>query len=336
MNHNGFVNITTPIITSNDCEGGSQVFEVVQYEGNKDEEGVLEEETKGTVRGTSSTTEPLNTPTKKNFFSRNAFLSVSGQLHLESMVNVFPRVYTFSPAFRAEKQLSRRHVSEFMMIEVEEAFVHSLSDLMDSAEHFVRSIAVEVKEKSSEQLDRLLSHPKDTNFRYKVIDRLVSSKKYLRITYEDAIAIINSQLKKTGSKVNDFIHGDSLKRYHEKLILDYFEGFPVFLTNYPSNAFYVKREGDVCQNFDLLLDVGGEVIGGSLRENDYDVLRKKVDSLGLEESSSLDWYLSLRKLGLPPHGGYGLGLDRLIMSMTQVGNIRDVIPFPRYHQHLLL
>lgn len=341
MNTHGFTNITTPIITGNDCEGGGQVFEVVSHQ-DLDDKDISHSETQEaiqeeTLENDEQSPLPSSSPKSIKFFGREAFLTVSGQLHLEAMVNVFPKVFTFSPAFRAEKQLSRRHVSEFTMIEVEHAFIHNLDDLMDSAENFVRFLANKVKERHREELESLLQHPRDARFKYKVIDRLTSDKKYIRITYDDALQIIDTQAKKTGSDIKKMTFGEDLKRFHEKLIMDYFEGYPVFVTHYPSElkAFYMKRDGNRCLNFDLLVDVGGEVIGGSLREDDYAVLKERIESLH-GEKHSLDWYLNLRKLGLPPHGGYGLGLDRLIMAMTEVGNIRDVMPFPRWTRQLKL
>lgn len=131
-------------------------------------------------------------------------------------------------------------------------------------------------------------------------------------------------------------HGQDLKRFHEQLLTDYFEGYPIFVTNYPSELkpFYMKRDGDKALGFDLIIPIGGEIAGGSLREDSYGLLKERIENL--KQRDNLDWYVDLRRLGCAPHGGFGLGLDRILQSVMHISNIRDTIPFPRWSHHLPL
>ena len=152
-----------------------------------------------------------------------------------------------------------------------------------------------------------------------------------RLTYDEALDVLRGS-----GKVEPVIPGENLGRHHERALLDYFENYPVFITHYPmsTKAFYMKSSGDRALCFDLIMDAGGEVCGGSLREDNYDILNDKIKKMKTPES--LKWYLNLRKIGEVPHGGFGIGVDRLIQSVTGVENIRDVVPFPRWSHHLTL
>ena len=152
----------------------------------------------------------------------------------------------------------------------------------------------------------------------------------LRLSYEDALLI----LSKAAINAEPLTYGQDLKRFHEQALTDYFEGYPLFVTHYPHSLkpFYMKRAGDKAVCFDLIVPVGGEVVGGSLREDDFNLLKERVQAL--DQSEALDWYVALRRLGHTPHGGFGLGLDRLLQALLHVPNVKDVIPFPRWSHHL--
>lgn len=301
LQENDFINITTPIITSNDCEGAGETFRIFSQHCKSDDK----------------------------FFQTDAHLTVSGQLHLESMLNAFSRVYTINPAFRAENSIGRRHLSEFTMLEIEESFVDSVDQLMDRTERIVRFAAEQAMETSKDSIDYLHSLIKDK--KYKGLEKLTHNKKYLRLTYDEAVGLLNEK-----SNVPKLKHGNDLSRYHEKWLLDYFELYPIFITNYPSSLkpFYMKRDesGERALNFDLLVDIGGELAGGSIREDSYEKLKERIE--GTNQETTLSWYLQLRKMGQVTHGGFGIGIERLIQSVTGINNIRDVIPFPRWAGHL--
>lgn len=152
------------------------------------------------------------------------------------------------------------------------------------------------------------------------------------MTYDDALQICN----KANVNSEPLRHGQDLKRFHEQILTDYFEGYPIFITHYPSDLkpFYMKAEGDRALCFDLIAPIGGEIAGGSLREDNYDLLKQRIENL--KDSDNLNWYADLRRLGNAPHGGFGLGLDRVLQSLLHISNIRDTIPFPRWSHNLAL
>ncbi|XP_015786441.1 probable asparagine--tRNA ligase, mitochondrial [Tetranychus urticae] len=294
MKESGYFNVTTPILTKNECEGGSKPFSV----------------------------KPIDYPDDVSFFKGKAKLTVSAQLHLETAACALSRVYTLGPTFRAEVNKSRRHLSEFTMFELEEAFIDDLDVLMDKVEFIVKSLASKLIDGQNENyLDVLKSTKYDLT--YRLLGR------YIRLTYDDAIEIIN---KKQDVQPAEF--GKDLSAFHETVLLEYFEHQPLFITHFPSEIrpFYMKSDGDRALCFDLLGAVGGEICGGSLREDNYDKLKSRMDEVeGLTEE--LDWYLDLRKYGNVPHGGCGFGFDRLIQTITGLSNIKDVVPYPRFLYH---
>lgn len=257
------------------------------------------------------------------------------------------KVYTMSPAFRAESSKTRRHLSEFTMLEVEEAFVDSVDQLIDGVEHLCRSVSDHVLNEYQEDFEIVLKTMTPKGFDGH--KKLTHTRKYLKLTYDEALEVIRNS-----SKVDPVVPGQDLGRHHEKFLLDYFEGYPVFVTHYPMaiKPFYMKSSGDrVSQilvskranhfviylqalNFDLLMRTGGEVCGGSLREDNYEILKHRIEQMN--KPGSLEWYLDLRKYGNVPHGGYGIGVDRLIQAVTGVENIREVVPYPRWVHHLSL
>ncbi|KAJ2449199.1 asparaginyl-tRNA synthetase [Coemansia sp. RSA 2336] len=296
-----FVRIHTPTLTSNDCEGGGETFNVTAP-ANADPDG---------------------------FFGRKVNLTVSGQLHLEVFTGAFKRVYTLNPAFRAEPSQTGRHLSEFWMVEGECAFVDKVSTLLDVEEEMVRSTTQYLLENAASDLDFFLKNNQELT---QLVKRLTSPEQYARISYTDAINI----LQQADAKAK-FVYkpqwGHGLQSEHERyLATTHFNG-PVFVTDYPAaiKPFYMlpNPDGRTVACMDLLVPGPCELLGGSLRDHDYERLKGRVESLGYEDGS-LDWYISLRKFGTTPHGGFGMGFERYLQMITGLESVRDIISFPRY------
>jgi asparaginyl-tRNA synthetase len=290
----GFLWVHTPIIAASDCEGAGELFRVTDLEG-------------------------------KPFFGSDAFLTVSGQLNVESFAASYTDVYTFGPTFRAENSNTARHASEFWMIEPEIAFA-DLSDVMDLAEDFIRSVTEEVHATCSEDMD-FFNQWIDKG----VVDRVAKTvaKPFVRMTYTEAMDVCSKSGK-------DFefptAWGDAMQTEHERFLAEEHVGGPVFITDYPTDqkAFYMKLsdDGRTVAATDLLVPRLGEIIGGSQREERLEVLESELARRGVE-SSPYWWYVELRRYGTVPHGGFGLGFERLLMYLTGMQNIRDVLPYPR-------
>lgn len=305
---NGFVQIHTPIITSNDCEGAGELFEVEPPYSENEED--------------------------KYFFSVPAFLTVSGQLHLEVMSGAFSRVYTFGPTFRAENSQSRRHLAEFYMVEAEISFTESLEDLTKVMEDMFRSATEDVLTHCAEDVDLFHRHvapgQRDT------VDHMLKTQ-FPVITYTEAIDMLNSSNQKFDFPTT---WGSDLQTEHEKYLVKHCGNVPVFVTDYPYDLkpFYARDNQDhpkhTAAAVDLLVPGVGELCGGSLREERLDLLRARLQEVGLDGTYS--WYLDLRQFGSVPHGGFGLGFERFLQCMLGVDNIKDVIPFPRYSHSCLL
>uniref|UniRef100_A0A8C5EX19 asparagine--tRNA ligase n=1 Tax=Gouania willdenowi TaxID=441366 RepID=A0A8C5EX19_GOUWI len=299
---NGFVQIHTPVITSNDCEGAGELFQV-------------EPSSVGDAH-------------REFFFSVPAFLTVSGQLHLEVMSGAFSRVYTFGPTFRAENSQSRRHLAEFYMVEAELGFLRSLNDLTKVMEDMFKSTTEQVLARCVEDVD--LFHSKEVFF--KALNVILST---FRMSYSEAVEILGRSTENF-----TFPWGCDLKTEHEKHLVKHCGNVPVFVTDYPYRLkpFYARANQDPPQNtaaaVDLLVPGVGELCGGSLREERLDVLTAHLEDAGLEDT--YDWYLDLRRFGSVPHGGFGLGFERFLQCVLGVDNIKDVIPFPRYSHSCLL
>lgn len=308
----GFFYLNTPIITASDCEGAGQMFQVTTLDAlnpPKNEKGELDH--------------------TLDFFGKEAFLTVSGQLNAESYACALSDVYTFGPTFRAENSNTSRHLAEFWMIEPEMAFA-TLEDNMELAESYLKAIFRALLEQCPEEMEFF-----DAFVRKGVLERLrhVVDSPFERITYTDAIAI----LKKSG-KTFQFTHewGSDLQSEHERYLCEEHFKRPVIVYNYPEGikSFYMRKndDGKTVAAMDVLVPDVGEIIGGSQREERYTLLCEKMDRLGLDKSA-YEWYLDLRKFGSVPHSGFGAGFERLILFATGMENIRDVIPFPRYPGH---
>ncbi|MGD9813171.1 MAG: asparagine--tRNA ligase [Bacilli bacterium] len=302
---NGFVYVHTPILTGNDAEGAGQSFKVVT--GKKNSE--------------------------TDFFGRSAALTVSGQLHVEAFALAFRDVYTFGPTFRAEESNTPRHASEFWMIEPEIAFA-DLSDNMDLIEECLKYCIDYVLEHASEEMG-FFNEFIDKNIIGRLESLLASS--FKRISYTEAVDLL-LQAKEKGHKFEDpnIFWGMDLQGEHERFLTDEIIKGPVFVTDYPAEikSFYMRLndDGKTVAACDLLVPAIGELVGGSQREERYDLLKKKMDDLG--NSAGLEWYLDLRKYGGVPHAGFGIGFDRLMMYLTGMSNIRDVQPYARNYGNM--
>lgn len=295
----GFMYVHTPEITGNDAEGAGQVFHVIA---------------------------DMKHP--NDFFGTSASLTVSGQLHVEAFALAFRDVYTFGPTFRAENSNTNRHACEFWMIEPEIAFA-DLEDDMDLIESFLKYIIKYVMDHCPEEMKFF-----DNFIEKGIIAKLedVLSKEFVRLEYTKAIEILQKVVKE-GHKFenNDIFWGMDLQSEHERYITEQVIKGPVFLINYPKEikAFYMKQnpDGKTVAACDLLVPKEGEIVGGSQREENYELLKQKMVELGNDKG--LEWYLNLRKYGGCIHSGFGLGFDRLLMYITGMQNIRDVQPYPR-------
>ena len=303
-----FVYVHTPIITASDCEGAGEMFKVTTLDLNdlpKDAEGKVDY--------------------SEDFFGKEAGLTVSGQLEAETFALAFRNVYTFGPKFRAENSNTARHASEFWMIEPEMAFA-DLNDNMDTAEAMIKYIINYVMENAPEEME-FFSKFIDKG----LIERLnnIVNSDFARITYTEAVEL----LKKSGEKFQYPVEwGIDLQTEHERYITEKIYKKPVFVTDYPKEikAFYMRLNDDdkTVAACDLLVPGVGEIIGGSQREERYDVLKARIEETGMTEEDYW-WYMDLRKYGGVKHSGYGLGFERIIMYITGMSNIRDVLPFPR-------
>ena len=299
---NNYVYVHTPLITTTDCEGSDQMFKITTLDLSGDTKLDL----------------------SKDLFGKQAYITGSGQLHGETFALAFKKIYTFGPTFRTENSNTKTHANEFWMIEPEIAFC-DLNGLMDIEEDMLKYVVKYVLDKCSDEIDFCDSFV-EKGLREK-LEKLVSSH-FTRITHHDVIDI----LKKTDIKW-EFTpdYDDDIAKEHEKYITDYFNG-PVFITDWPKDikAWYMKTNPDnkTVAAVDLEVPGAGELMGGSQREDDYDILLARAKELGVD-IDSVDWYMNLRRFGGCYHSGFGMGFERLIIYLTGVENIRDVIPYPR-------
>ena len=304
----GFVYVHTPIITGSDCEGAGEMFRVTTM----DMENIPKTEN-GAVDYT------------QDFFGKETSLTVSGQLNAETYAQAFGNVYTFGPTFRAENSNTPRHAAEFWMLEPEMAFA-DLEDDMDLAEVMLKYDINYVMENAPEEMNFFNSFVDKG-----LIDRLtnVATSEFARITYTDAIEILKKHNDKFEFKVS---WGIDLQTEHERYLTEEVYKRPVFVTDYPKDikAFYMKQnpDGKTVAAVDCLVPGIGEIIGGSQREDDYEKLATRMEELGMK-TEDYGFYMDLRKYGSTRHAGFGLGFERCIMYLTGMGNIRDVVPFPR-------
>lgn len=303
-----FVYVHTPLITGSDCEGAGEMFQVTTLDLNN-----------------LPMTEDGKVDFSKDFFNKPTNLTVSGQLNGETYAMAFKNIYTFGPTFRAENSNTTRHAAEFWMIEPEIAFA-DLEDDMMLAESMLKYVINYVLENAHEEMAFF------NNFVDKgLLDRLrnVVENDFARVTYTEAIDILSKHNDKFDYKVS---WGCDLQTEHERYLTEQIYKRPVFVTDYPKEikAFYMKLndDGKTVAAVDCLVPGIGEIIGGSQREDDYDKLLARINELGLSEDD-YKFYLDLRKYGSARHAGFGLGFERCVMYLTGMGNIRDVIPFPR-------
>ncbi len=306
FNTNGFVWVNTPIITASDCEGAGELFRV----------STLDIANRAMAEG--------GNPFDDDFFGRETFLTVSGQLNLESYCLALNKVYTFGPTFRAENSNTSRHLAEFWMIEPEIAFA-DLNANADLAEDFLKAVCRQV----------LDTCPDDMSFFAERVDEQAISRlehvietPFERIDYGDAVKILEGADQKFEYPVQ---WGLDLQSEHERYLTEVHVGGPVVVVNYPKSikAFYMRVNDDdaTVAAMDVLVPGVGEIIGGSQREERLDVLDARMAEQGIGDD--LWWYRDLRRYGTAPHAGFGLGLERLVLYMTGMENIRDAIPFPR-------
>ena len=300
----GFVHVHTPLLTSSDCEGGSELFKVTTQD--------IYNEVK-------------NFKPEDELFGKKIYLSPTGQLEGEACAFAFGKIYTFGPSFRAENSNTTRHLNEFWHLEPEVCFMN-LDELMDLEEEMMKYIISEILKRCPDEMNFFNSYVEKGLF-----DKLnnVLHNTYGRISYTEAIEI----LKKNNDKFEFPVKwGSDIQTEHERYLSEVIFKKPVFVTDYPKEikAFYMKQneDGKTVRACDLLFPGIGEVTGGSQRETDYKKLLDRINELGLKESDYW-WYLNLRKFGSVEHSGFGLGFERIMMYITGISNIRDVILFPR-------
>uniref|UniRef100_A0A8C8RTI7 asparagine--tRNA ligase n=1 Tax=Pelusios castaneus TaxID=367368 RepID=A0A8C8RTI7_9SAUR len=307
---NGYVHIHTPIITSNDCEGAGELFQ---------------------VRTSDKVPEPGENP---HFFNVPAFLTVSGQLHLEVMAGAFTQVFTFGPTFRAENSQSRRHLAEFYMVEAEISFTESLQDIIQVMEDLFKAATSVVLSKCPQDVE--LFHKYVSPAQKGRLEQMLKNK-FIIISYTEAVEILK-QAPQTFVFQPEW--GCDLQTEHEKYLVKHCGEVPVFVINYPYDLkpFYMRDNEDEPQRtvaaVDLLVPGIGELCGGSLREERLPFLQSRLERLGL--AHAYQWYLDLRQFGSTPHGGFGMGFERYLQCVLGMENIKDVIPFPRFPHSCLL
>jgi len=322
--------VHTPIITGSDAEGAGEMFRVTTFKDNE-----------------APITNDGNIDYSKDFFGKETNLTVSGQLEAETFAMSLGKAYTFGPTFRAENSNTTRHLAEFWMIEPEVAFM-DLDGNMDLAEDFIKYVITYILEKCEADLaflDQRLtqeekSKPQAERSEMSLLEKLkfVVENNFIRVSYTEAIDILRNSKPNKKKKFKYPIHewGADLQSEHERFLVEKHFKCPVILFDYPANikAFYMRLndDGKTVRAMDVLFPGIGEIVGGSQREERYDVLVNKMKTLGIEEKE-LWWYLDLRKFGTAVHSGFGLGFERLVQFTTGMNNIRDVIPFPRTPQN---
>ncbi len=328
FNEKGFLYLHTPIITASDAEGAGEMFKVTSLP----------------LDGTAPKNEDGSIDFSTDFFARSTNLTVSGQLEGELAAMAFSDIYTFGPTFRAENSNTTRHLAEFWMIEPEVAF-NDLEDNMNLAEEFIKYVIQYVIENNKEDLEFLAQRLEEEEKQKPQIERsemglleklnFVVTNEFERLTYTEAIQILKDSNHNKKKKFKYLIEewGTDLQSEHERYLVEKHFKKPVILTDYPKEikSFYMRQndDGKTVAAMDILAPGIGEIVGGSQREERLDKLTERMEELNIS-TEELWWYLDTRKFGSCPHAGFGLGFERLVQFVTGMGNIRDVIPFPRY------
>jgi asparaginyl-tRNA synthetase len=327
FNEKGFVYMHTPIITASDAEGAGEMFHVTNFDIKNP---------------------PLNEAGEvdytQDFFGKATNLTVSGQLEGELGAMAFGDIYTFGPTFRAENSNTTRHLAEFWMIEPEMAF-YDLEDNMNLAEAFIKYVINYALENNREDLEFLAQRLVEEDKTKPVADRaemgliekleFVLNNDFMRLTYTEAVEILKESKPNKSKKFKYLIEGwgADLQSEHERYLVEKHFKKPVILTDYPKNikAFYMKQneDGKTVRAMDILFPGIGEIVGGSQREESLEKLTTRMEEMKLP-IEEMSWYLDTRRFGTAPHAGFGLGFERLVLFTTGMGNIRDVIPFPRF------
>mgnify|MGYP004514907653 FL=1 len=303
---NNYVYVHTPLLTTADCEGSDQMFKV-------------------------STMDFDNMPMKdgkvdfsKELFGKKTFITGSGQLHGETFALAYKKIYTFGPTFRTENSNTKTHANEFWMIEPEIAFA-DLDKLMDIEEDFLKYVVKYILDNCEDEI-KFLDKFVENGLQNRLLKVLDSH--FVRIDHKDVVDLLLNSGEKWEFTPS---YEDDIAKEHEKWITNHFNG-PVFVKNWPKDikAYYMKLNSDnkTVAAVDLIVPGSGELFGGSQREDNYEVLVERMKELGVD-SSSIEWYLNLRRFGGCVHSGFGMGFERLIMYLTGIENIRDVIPYPR-------
>ncbi|CAH1777544.1 unnamed protein product, partial [Owenia fusiformis] len=308
----GYCHIHTPILSSNDCEGAGELFTV---EGKDD--SINKKKTNG------------KDVAKTEFFGAPTYLTVSGQLHLEVVTGAISKAYCFGPTFRAENSKTRHHLSEFYMIEAEVAFTSCLEDIMVIMEDLYKKTSVSLLESCTEDISGYYYKHFSQPDHYETNIKPALENTFIRMPYCEAIDILHDKRDNFDVQIK---WGDDLHKVHEKFLVKHCGNIPVFLIHFPKQLkpFYMRQndDGQTVACVDLLVPEVGELCGGSLREERYDVLETELKQI--DKLKSLNWYLELRKFGCPPHAGFGMGFERYLQNILGLQNIRDVIPFPRW------
>ncbi|MBP5679146.1 MAG: asparagine--tRNA ligase [Bacilli bacterium] len=304
---NNYLYVHTPLITTADCEGSDQMFKITTLDLNNLPKG-----------------EDKKVDMSKDLFGATSYITGSGQLHGETFALAFNRIYTFGPTFRTENSNTKTHANEFWMIEPEMSFC-DLNELMDIEEDMLKFVVKYVLDRCQEEIifcDKFV----ENGLKARLEKLLVS--KFTRVTHREVIDILKASKEKWEFEPS---YEEDIAKEHEKYITDHFDG-PVFITDWPKDikAWYMKvnKDNKTVAAVDLQVPGAGELMGGSQREDDYDVLISRAKELGVDVDS-VDWYINLRKFGGCVHSGFGMGFERLIMYLTGIENIRDVIPYPR-------
>ena len=311
FHEHGFYYFHTPLITASDCEGAGEMFQVTTMDLNnlpRKEDGSIDYE--------------------QDFFGKQTSLTVSGQLEGELGATALGKIYTFGPTFRAENSNTPRHLAEFWMIEPEMAF-YDLDSLTELEDEFIRYCIRWALDHCMDDLE-FLNKMVDNG----LIERLkgVIATAFVRLPYTEGINILEAAIKNGKKFEFPVFWGADLASEHERYLVEEHFKRPVIMTDYPKDikAFYMKQndDGKTVQGTDVLFPQIGEIIGGSVREESYDKLTARMNELGMDRKG-MEWYIDTRRYGTCPHAGFGLGFERLMLFITGMGNIRDVIPFPR-------